>query len=579
MNVRQKAAVVSTFLNFILTVLKFVLYVFTGSLVILAEAWHSFTDIFTSLMVLFSVSPRKEKLSRTDSPAPESTETAPPTLTAAWKRLSLEKRFSFFIGLLILATAIGVGRKVIVTPKPDIPSPFIYGIFFLIFAAGSYAVARFETLIGKKHNSCGLIADGLHSRADMVGSLIAGFVMILLQLGIDRLGISIDKIGAGIITVFILSFALDIFVNTVRALKGENAWREKVAAGLLIAVFDHRTWSKFLAKVSRTINWDQVSPAGRRDLMIILTVVLVVIVIVGLGTTTSVVIGPSQQGIRLRLGKAVNPASPLGPGLHYKLPWPLEDIVTVESRKIRSMNIGNIVDPRAMALLWTQEHGTELSFLTGEDYFIFPYVKIHYRIKDPYAYLVNFAHPEELLDNATHQLITALFSTREFYDIVIRYRRVMEETIKKEIQEKLDDFEAGLEIITVNTSDLHPPVPVAPSYEEVTSSLQEKEQMINNARGYANSTIPEAEGWAAKALSRARAYVTEKRLNAQGVSSRKLAQARAIEEYHQTAAAILYRDTMKEALINQPLILIDPAAGLPDIWLKLGQPIFLNNQF
>ena len=63
-NAKEKTAFISTGLNLILTILKFTLYFFTGSMAILAEAWHSFSDIATSLMVYFAVreKPEKEKI-------------------------------------------------------------------------------------------------------------------------------------------------------------------------------------------------------------------------------------------------------------------------------------------------------------------------------------------------------------------------------------------------------------------------------------------------------------------------------------------------------------------------------------
>ena len=59
MELRKRAALIVTGMNVLLTCLKFVLYFFSGSLVILAEAWHSFSDIATSGMVLFAVSRKR----------------------------------------------------------------------------------------------------------------------------------------------------------------------------------------------------------------------------------------------------------------------------------------------------------------------------------------------------------------------------------------------------------------------------------------------------------------------------------------------------------------------------------------
>ena len=61
MTTREKTAGISTGLNLGLTTAKFILYYFTGSMAILAEAWHSFSDIGTSLLVYLAVRFQKKE--------------------------------------------------------------------------------------------------------------------------------------------------------------------------------------------------------------------------------------------------------------------------------------------------------------------------------------------------------------------------------------------------------------------------------------------------------------------------------------------------------------------------------------
>ena len=77
--------------------------------------------------------------------------------------------------------------------------------------------------------------------------------------GIDRLGINIDKIGAVIIIVFILSFSLETFVNFWLSLHGKPGWRDQIATGLIAASFDRRTWELLFQRISHLLNWDHLS--------------------------------------------------------------------------------------------------------------------------------------------------------------------------------------------------------------------------------------------------------------------------------------------------------------------------------
>lgn len=577
MDVKQKTALISTLLNLLLTIGKFILAGLSGSLVILAEAWHSLTDVVTSLLVYFSVSPGRGGKEEAEPGEPETPRESGTGID--WNNITIEKWMSLAIGCIILAAAWGVAHKILYTPVRDIPSPFLYGIFFILFAFCSFIVSIFEIKIGKKYNSSALIADGLHSKADMVGSLIAGFSMIALQLGIDQLGINIDKIGAVVIIIFILSFSLETFVNFWWSLHGKQGWKDRVAFGLVAAAFNRQTWNRGLRRVSRIINWDHLSikirSRLRRSFISILTLGVLIFILLNCLT----IIGPAQQGIRERLGRLVNRGEPLEPGLHLKLPWPWEKITKVNSRTIRSMNIGNTADPQSFALLWTMKHGTEESFLSAENYFFYPYLKIHYRIKDIFDYTYSFQKPEELLDNATHRLATKIFSTRVFTDIATAYRGPMEEQIRETIQAEMDELKTGLEIITINTKDIHPPVSVADSFEQVIAAMQEKEQKINQALGYSNSSIPEARGWAVKTEKQADSYVLEKKEQSKGEASRFLNRLAGIQSNPAITRPMLYREAIKETLANKPIIIVDPDASVPEIWLKTGRPVFLDSQF
>jgi regulator of protease activity HflC (stomatin/prohibitin superfamily) len=590
MDIKQKTAVISTLLNLILTILKFVLAGFSGSLVILAEAWHSLTDVVTSLLVYLAVSPRPQKSGEKISGNSETEKNGLKTGEGIdWDNITIENWMSLLIGGIILFAAIAVIYKILYTSPQLITSPFAYGLFFIFFAGCSLVVSIFEIKMGKKYDSPALIADGLHSKSDMIGSLIAGFTMIALQLGIDQLGINIDKIGAVIIIVFILSFSLETFVNFWSALHGKTGWRDRIATGLIAAAAERHTWELLFQRISHSLNWDHLSIELRSRIRRIFISLLALGVFLVIFFNCLTIIGPSQQGIRERLGRLVNPGDPLEPGLHLKLPWPLEKITKVDTRTIRSMNIGNISNPSAVALLWTKQHGTEESFLSAENYLFYPYIKLHYRIKDIFDYTYNFAsytkkdktfsYAEDLLNNVSHRLLTEIFSTKIFTDIVTVYRGPMEERIREVVQAKLDELKSGLEIINVNTKDIHPPISVAASYEEVIAAMQEKEQKINQATGYSNSAIPEARGWAVKTKKQAESYVLEKKENARGEASRFLNRVEAIEAYPAITMPMLYREAIKENLANKPIILVEPGASVPDVWLKSGRPIFLENQF
>ncbi len=573
MDQKQKTAAISTLLNLLLTVAKFILAGLSGSLVILADAWHSLSDVATSVLVFFSVSTGKNRPpplpSPADAPDPEEREAAPD-----WKNITPEKWVSLLIGFVILLAALGIGEQAFFAPAREISRPFLYGVFFLVFAGGSLVVSLFEVKVGKRLDSSGLVADGLHSRADMITSLVAAGCLFAYHLGLN-----LDRVGAVIVVVFILSFSFETLVNFWWSLKGRAGWRDRVAIGLLAAGLQPGTWSKTLDRLGELLSWQQLPKRTRRGLRSALISLPVLGAVTLFLSSCLTVIGPAQEGIRERWGRVVNWGEPLPPGLHLHFPAPLERIRKVDSRAIRRIEIGSVADPGAVALLWARRHGDEEAYLSAENNFFHPYLAIHYRIRDIFEYRYSIRDPEELLENAANRLLTRFFSTRLFIDIVTAYREEMEENIRENLQLQIDQLGAGLELVSVNTKDIHPPVEVAESYERVIAAIQEKQNRINRGLAYSSSAIPEARGWAARTVFEAEAYVTEKQEEAAGEASRFSSRTASIGAFPAITRPMLYREAVREALDNQPLVLVDPILDGPDLWLRQSRPFFLEDQF
>jgi membrane protease subunit HflK len=556
MTVKEKTALISTILNVALTVLKFIVFFFTGSLAILAEAWHSFSDITTSVLVFISV---REK--RASPAAPEEGEDES-------KSIPLEYQISFLIGLLMFFVSVLLIWKTITVKAPVIENSLLSGIVFIIFAVASYIVYRFETSVGQKENSVGLIADGMHSRADMVNSLLIGFSLIIY-----RMGVNIDTLVALIIALFILSFSIETMVNAVMAYKRkkeEYVFRYKTTT-IVLALFEKRTWGVVLKYLEEKLGSRIASSALLKKVLRYFCAVVILILGSICASKCVYTIGPSQEGIIERFGKPVNYKEPVQSGIHFKFPWPVDNVIKIDSKTIRMKNIGNITDKSAFALLWTKKHGTETAFISGDNNFFYPYLVIHYRIKDVFKYRYNHIDPEIVLDSAASQVVTNIFSKKAFYEIVTSYRKQFESDTVRFIQNKLDTLNSGLEVININMKDVHPPIFISSSFEEVIAAYQQKEEMINKAMGYKNESMPRARGTGAKLLKQAQSYVIDKTKRANGEASRFIMQLEGYQKSRGIITRKIYFDFVKEALSKNQKIIVDPSSGLPEIWLDSKQ--------
>ena len=185
MNRVERTALVSVLINIGLVFLKMVLATLSGSLALIADAWHSASDVVASTLVWTGA-----RISRREG------------------RVNLaiaENVVGLIISALILWAAFGIFRKVAaVAAAPLTNLPLAIG-GSLVAALISYYAAQYKLHVGRSENSISLIADGYHSRMD---TLTTGAVVVALM-G-HAIGIELDRIAAVVVALFIVESALVI---------------------------------------------------------------------------------------------------------------------------------------------------------------------------------------------------------------------------------------------------------------------------------------------------------------------------------------------------------------------------------
>jgi membrane protease subunit HflK len=252
--------------------------------------------------------------------------------------------------------------------------------------------------------------------------------------------------------------------------------------------------------------------------------------------------------------------------------------VKIKSKIIQNISIGNTADDNAFALLWTKEHGDKEMFLSGDNNLLLPYIKVHYRITDIFKFTYCNKEPLILLDSISSRIFTSIFSRNSFYDIVTNYREKLEKEALDDIQKELDGINSGIQIISINIKDAHPPTSIAGSFERVIASCQEKERLVNVAYKYRNRMIPEARGDSEKGIKKAESYSVKKVEYAEGESRRFVMQIPSSSELKSINRSRLYLDKMKECLKDKRKIIIDPKTGVPEVWLDFNKIIAENGR-
>lgn len=225
-----------------------------------------------------------------------------------------------------------------------------------------------------------------------------------------------------------------------------------------------------------------------------------------------------QSGVRQTAGAWDQQA--LAPGFHLSLPWPLGTVHRVDTGKLRETVLGFRSDP-GQPILWERAHyeGEEMSLVGGGDDLLSISVPIHYRIADAAAYLRGASDPERLVRDVGNRILLDLTVRRPAAEVMATAREDIRGEFHRQLQEALDRDKAGIRIEEVCLRDVHPPVQVASSYQEVLAAMEEKEAFLyegeaynrdfsTRARGDSYQIVVDAESSASNRVQRAKGEVT-----------------------------------------------------------------------
>ncbi len=216
-----------------------------------------------------------------------------------------------------------------------------------------------------------------------------------------------------------------------------------------------------------------------------------------LALSTIVVVGPDEQGVVMRFGEIQAAARP--PGLHFKLPWPIETAATLPVGKVLQTTVSSDPAQRnrsAEAILWTTDDD-RLATLGIEYYptaldtgsgasglaLVNADVVVQYRVRDLVSFLKGSMAPQDAVRSIASQEATRFFASHDLDWLLTRGRTAGGDVLAGAIQERLDSLALGLDVVGVSITSLTPPGgEVARAFHRQIGAQQERETLIERGR-------------------------------------------------------------------------------------------------
>lgn len=204
----------------------------------------------------------------------------------------------------------------------------------------------------------------------------------------------------------------------------------------------------------------------------------------------------SEQAVILTFGEVEEGISE--PGLHFKLPWPIQSVETL-SKETFSLQFGYEEKNGEI-----QDFPDETKMITGDENIVLADLVVQWKITDPEKYLFNADSPKEVLYDATSASVRSIIGNSKIDDALTSGKAEIEAEVRDLLSSLIEKYDIGVSILAVKLQDVElPNDDVRKAFTDVTDARETMNTKINEANKYRNQKVNEAKGEKDALISRA----------------------------------------------------------------------------
>ena len=288
---------------------------------------------------------------------------------------------------------------------------------------------------------------------------------------------------------------------------------------------------------------------GKRGFLLIVLSVIVFWLASGI-----YLVRPDEQGVVLSFGQYNRTT---GSGLNYHLPYPFESVLTPRVTVINRVEIGKrAADDRGRAAA-SNSSMEERLMLTGDENIVDINFEVQWQISSAPEFLFNVRNPEATVKTMAESAMREVIGRTPIAVALAEGKLEIAVATKKLLQETLNEYKAGIEIVSVNLLDTDPPSQVIDAFRDVQTARADMETARNQAEAYRNDILPRARGEAQKLILDAEGYKQEVIARAQGEASRFSAVYNEYKVAKDVTEKRIYLETMEEIMTGMNKVILD----------------------
>lgn len=245
------------------------------------------------------------------------------------------------------------------------------------------------------------------------------------------------------------------------------------------------------------------------------------------------------------------------PGLHWYFPPPIGKRTIVDVEVTRNMELGFFTT--ATGVVSDQEG--EALMITGDLNIVNVQMVVQYRIADLENFLFRVDDPGEVLrgvglgnpegrtlKDVTEAALRQVVGQRSIDDVLVIRREEVQSATGLLIQQVLDEYQAGIQILNVALQTVRPPDQVRAAFDDVVNARVDKESRINEAKAYEQDQLPRAEGFAQQTVQSAGAFKVEQIARATGEADRFTSVLEEYQKSQEVTRQRMYLEAMETIL-------------------------------
>ena len=277
------------------------------------------------------------------------------------------------------------------------------------------------------------------------------------------------------------------------------------------------------------------------------------------------IVDQGSRGVVLRFGKHVETTLP-GPRWH--MPYPIEGVTVVNMEQVRTIEVGYRSAEGGSS---RSKELRESLMLTDDENIIDLQFAVQYNLKSVEETLFNNRSAEEAVRGIAETAIREIVGKSKMDFALYEGREEIAVRAKKLMQDVLDRYQTGINVVNVTMQNAQPPEQVQAAFDDAVKAGQDLERQKNEGQAYANDVIPKARGTAARLLEEAAGYKLRVENEAMGNASRFDQILAQYQRAPEVTRQRMYIDAQEQILSSVSKVVVDQKGGNSLLYLPLDK--------